>query len=157
MTLDSLSSEEWTGNDRTLFKKSTPRYRSRLCSSVGGADFPGETARFFFERANSELRTTSAVAEIFAAPLFESARALALRDVNEIVQNQFAIVPSVNADNQRVTKPHAPSVVCDDANPFRNFGQVRIVGKRDPIDHHQSNATGFFNTGQLCIGHVACA
>jgi hypothetical protein len=77
--------EGWTGSARQLFKKTS--VGSNLGGGVGGAEFPRELARFLFERANREFRTTVAIAEIFAAPLFEPTGALALRDVDEIMQN----------------------------------------------------------------------
>src|SRR6516225_553316 len=81
----------------------------------GGADFACESARFFFERADGEFRTICAIGQIFTDPLLETAGALALRDVDQIVQNQFAIVPCVYANNQSVTKTHAPRAFGNDA------------------------------------------
>lgn len=87
----------------------------------GGASvtkFSREFPRFFFERTSGEFRAICAVTEVFAAPLFQSATAFALRDVNEIVQNQFAIVPGVDPNNQCVTEPHASRVIGEDADAF---------------------------------------
>ena len=76
-----------------------------------------DAARFFFERTDAKIRAIGAVTKIFMDPLFESAGAFALRDVDEIVQDQFAIVPGIAAHNQRVTETHAARVFGNDANP----------------------------------------
>ncbi len=73
--------------------------KSRLGGVGGSAKFSREAASFFFKLADRELDTTGAVAEILATPLFQSAGALALRNVNEVMQNRFTIMPCVHPDN----------------------------------------------------------
>jgi hypothetical protein len=58
-----------------------------LRGGVGGADFARDLARFFFERAESEVGAICAIAKILTNPLFKPTAAFALRDVHEIVQN----------------------------------------------------------------------
>jgi len=124
---------------------------------VGRADLSGEASRFLFERTNREPGTICPVAEILAAPLLESAGAFALRDVNEIVQDRFAIVPRIPSDNQSVTKTHAACVIGDDADALRGLGQARIFWKRNPIDHQHSNPFGFFDAGKFGVSQMPAA
>ena len=46
-------------------------------------------------------------AKILPDPLLEPSAAFALSDVDEIMQNQFAIVPGINANNETMTKTRA--------------------------------------------------
>src|SRR5579864_375900 len=81
-----------------------------LRGGTGVTNLSGKIARFFFERADGELRAVCPVAEIFAAPLFQSAGALALGDMNKVMHDQFAFVPGIDSNNQSVTKSHATGV-----------------------------------------------
>jgi len=85
---------------------------------VIAADFVGDATRFFFQRADGEIRTGGAIAKILADPLGKAAAALTLRDVNQIMQNKFAIVPGINANNERVTETDATCVFGNDADAF---------------------------------------
>ena len=131
IALDSLSLKGWTAVDRVLFK----RELKRSGRGVIAADFAGDAKRFLFERADSEIRTVGAVAKILADPLGQTAAAFALRNVDEIMQNQLAIVPSVDANNESVTKTDAAGVFGDDANAFRRRRQSGIFRERNSIDH----------------------
>src|ERR1700693_1570799 len=147
--------EGWTGSDRHLLKKTS--VRSNLGGSVGSAEFARKSARFFFQRADGELRTTVAIAEILAAPLFEPTGALALRDMDEIMQNQFAVVPDIDADNQRVTKTRAAGVLGKDTGSSRDFGELRTFRQRNSIDDQHSHVARIFYAGKHCIRNVARA
>ena len=121
---------------------------------MGGANFARESAGFFFERADSEFWTICAVPQIFTDPLLETAGALALRDVDQIVQNQFAIVPCVYANNQSVTKTHAPGVFGDDADSLRGFGQSRILRQWNAVDGQHPNAGGVLHAREFGVGQM---
>lgn len=135
-----------------------PRRLAVGLRGVGGcADFSRESARFFLERANSELLTIRAVAEIVATPLFESAAALALRDVNKIVQNRFAIMPGIHPNNQSVAKSHAASVIGNNTDSLRCFGELRILRQWNPVDDEDSDPAGVFDAGESRVRLVTGA
>src|SRR5437879_5600029 len=81
---------------------------------AGGADFVSQSPRFCFERADGELDAALAVAQIFAHEWLEAAAAFALRDVRELVQEQFAVTPGIGADNDAVADGHAARSLGDD-------------------------------------------
>ena len=128
---------------------SAPQKLAVWLRGVGScADFSRKSARFFLERANSKLLAIGAVAEILATPLFESAAALALRNVNEIVQNRFPIMPGIDPNNQSVTKSHAASVIGNDPDSLRCFGKLRIFRQWNPVDDEHSDPAGIFDAGE---------
>jgi hypothetical protein len=138
------------GSDRVLFKREIKR------SSCGviAADFPRGATRFFFNWAKSEVRTIGAVAKILSDPLLKAATAFALRDVDEIMQNQFAIVPSVDANDESATKTHAPCAFGQDAQAFRRLGQFRIFRQRNPIDREHADGGAILHPGETRIVRV---
>ena len=104
------------------------------------ANGASESACFFFERANGELGTGLTVAQILADPLFETATAFALRDVHEIVQEQFAIAPGIGANDDGIAEAYAPCIVGDYAGASRRLRQFRIVWQRNAIDNQHAHA-----------------
>src|SRR5437016_6811320 len=126
----------------------------RLSRRVIAANFVSDATRFFFERPSGEVRTIGAVAKILSDPLLEPAATFALRDVDEIVQNQFAIVPGVDADDKSMTKTHAARVFGQDAKAFRRLGQFQIFGKWNPIDHEDSHGGAVLDAGKFRIARV---
>ena len=119
---------------RKLSIKAAPTFLIRR--GPAGADFAGEPARFFFERAESELSAVAAIAEILIDPGFEAAAAFALRDVHEIVDEQFAIAPGIGPNDHGMAKAYATSVVREDAGATRGLSQLGTVGQGNTI-HHQ--------------------
>ena len=93
----------------------------RLGRGVIAADFSGDATRFFFECADGEIRTVDAVAKVLTDPLFKPAAAFALCDVDEIMQNQLAVVPGIDANDERVSETYATCVLGDDADAFRRL------------------------------------
>ena len=55
------------------------------------------------------------------------------------MQNQFAIVPGINANNESMTKTRATCVFGNDADAFRRLRQFRILRERNPIDQQHSD------------------
>ena len=125
-----------------------------MSGRVGDADFACDAAGFVFERADGKVRTIAAVTKIMTAPLFESTAPLALRDVNEIMQNQFAIVPGINPNNERVTETHATRVFGDDADAFRGFRQFRVLRERNPINHQHSDPAAILHTDEIRVARM---
>src|SRR5439155_22003983 len=129
IALASLSLKGWTAGDRVLFK----RELKRSGRGVIAADFVGDATCFFFERPDGEIRTGGAIAKILTDPFCQAAAAFALRDVDEIMQNQLAIVPGINANDERVTETDATCVFGNDADAFRRLRQFRILRERNSI------------------------
>jgi len=87
--------------------------------------------------------------------LLKSAAAFALRDVGEIMQNQFVIVPSVDANNESMAKTHATGVFSDDANASRRFSQVRIFWQWNPIDYEYPDAGAILHAHEIRIASMS--
>jgi len=121
---------------------------------MGAADFARGATCFFFDRANGKIGTAGAVAEVLADPLFKSPAAFALGDVDKIVQDQFTVVPSVDANNEGVTETHATCVFGDDTDASRCFGQLRVFGQRKAIDHQYSDPVPILHAGEFGIVRV---
>lgn len=96
-----------------------------------------------------------AVAEILFHPLLEAAAAFALRDVDEIMQNQFPIGPGIGADNERVAEAYATCVVRDYAGAPRGLRQLGVVRQRDTIDDQHFYPRTILDAGETGIGDVS--
>lgn len=88
-----------------------------------------------------------AVGQIFLNPRFEAAASLALRDMHKIVQKQLAVAPSIGADDDGMAEAHAPGIVADYSRAPRRFGQLLVIGQRNPIDDQDSDPRTILNTG----------
>ena len=143
------------GSERCPIQKKPQKTGPSLGGGVSVANFSREFPRFFFERTGGEPRAICAVTEIVTAPLFQSATALALGDVHEIMHNQFAIVPGVGPNDQSVPETHAPGVIGDNADSLRCFSEIWIFGQRNSIDQQHSDPSGLDNAGHNGIGQVA--
>jgi hypothetical protein len=113
---------------------------------VACANLPGERARFFFESTDGELGAITTIGKIFADPLLEPTAAFALGDVNEIMQEQFAIAPAVGANDNGVAESDAPGLQSEDAGAARGFGECRIVRQRNAIDHQDPDTIAILNS-----------
>ena len=87
------------------------------------SDPPG----LIFESADGEVGAGLTVAEILAHKGFKAAAALALRDVDELVQKQFAIAPTIGANNDSMTDGHAARSVGNDMGAPRRRRQFLII------------------------------
>ena len=103
-------------------------------SHLLAADFARESACLLFERADGELGAGVTVAEILLNPLLEPAAALALRDVDKVVQNQFAVAPGIGADNEDVPETDATGIVRDYPGAPSGLRQLFMVRHRNTID-----------------------
>ena len=95
-----------------------------------------------------------AVEEVISNPLLETATSFALRDMDEIVQEQFAIAPRFRANDDRVTDSDATRVRGDDTSALNRVGQLAAFWQWDPIDDQHSNALNIPNTGPARVLHV---
>lgn len=121
---------------------------------VGCADFVSKSARFRFERADRELRAASAVAQVVAHKGLESAAAFALRDVDELVQEQFAVTPGIGPDNDPVADGHAARSLGDDLGAPGGLGELLVLRHRNPVDHQYSDTRTILNADELSIGDL---
>lgn len=81
----------------------------------------------------------------------KAAAAFALRDVDEIMQNQLAIVPGINPNDERVTETDATCVFGNDADAFRRLGQFRNLRERNPIDDQHSDPVAILHSDELGV------
>jgi len=80
-----------------------------FCGDVAGAG-----TRFIFERAHAEIARAPAIRKVFLHEYFESAASLTLRDVNELMEKELAITPTISPDNDSISDGHAAGSVGDD-------------------------------------------
>lgn len=123
---------------------------------VGGADFAGNAAGLLFERTQGEAGGSLTIDEIMPNPLLEAAASLALGDVHEIVQEQFAVTPCFRADHDRVADSDATRVLGDNMSAPNRVSQLAAFRQRDSIDDQHSNALNIPNPGQARVSHVLC-
>ena len=95
-----------------------------------------------------------AVEKVISNPLFETAASFALRDMDEIVQEQFAITPRFRTNDDRVTDSDATRFRGDDASAPSRVGQLAAFRQGYPIDDQHSNALNIPNTGPARVSHV---
>ena len=81
----------------------------------------------------------------------KAAAALALRDVNQIMQNKFAIVPGITANDERVTETDTACVFGDDSDALRRLRQFRILRERNPIDHQHSDPGAIVHADEIRV------
>lgn len=72
-----------------------------------GADFAGHSPRFFFERADGEGGAVETLTKILLYKWLEPATAFTLRDMNELMHEQFAVAPAIGANHDAVTNTGA--------------------------------------------------
>jgi hypothetical protein len=145
---------------RYSFPNDRRRLRRRLYSTKSGCyvfstKTAGQSACLFFNRTDGEIGTVCPIGQITTHPLFESAGALTLRDVKQIVQNQFAIVPGIGSHDQSVTKSHAAGIFSDDTEASRGLRQFAILGRWDTIDNQNANARDILNSRHLRVHGVS--
>jgi len=95
-----------------------------------------------------------AVEKVISNPLLETAASFALRDMDKIVQEQFAITPRFRTNNDRVTDSDAARVLGDDTSAPSRLSQLAAFRQRDPIDDQHSNALNIPNTGPARVSDV---
>lgn len=97
-----------------------------------------------------------AVEKVVSNPLLKTATSFALRDMDEIMHEQFAIAPRFRTNDHRVTDSDATRVRSDDASAPSSVSQIAAFRQRDSIDEQHSNALNIPNTGQTRVSHVLC-
>ena len=95
-----------------------------------------------------------AIEKVIANPLLQTATSFALRDMNKIVQEQFAVTPRFRANHDRVADSDATRVRGDDTSAPSHVRQLAAFRQRDSIDDQHSNTLNIPNTGQARISHV---
>ena len=95
-----------------------------------------------------------AVEKVISNPLLETATSFALRDMDKIVQKQFAITPRFRTNDDRVTDSDATSLRGDDTSAPSRVSQLAAFRQRDSIDDQHSDALNIPNTGQARVSHV---
>lgn len=98
-----------------------------LAGRFRGAKLAGPGARFILERAEAEIARGAAVRKVFAHERFEVATALALGDMDELMQEQLPVLPTVRADDDAVADGYSPRGVRDDLGAAGGIGQLLIL------------------------------
>lgn len=94
------------------------------------------------------------VDKVLLDPRLESATAFALSDVDQIVEEQFAVAPRFGANHDRVPDADTTRVLGNDLSAPSDLSEFAAFRERDPIDNQHSNALTIPDTGQTRISHV---
>src|SRR5438270_12389441 len=127
----------------------------RLGQGAGRANVAGQSASLLLEITNGEIRAIGAIGQILADPLLKSAAVLALRNVDKIMQNQFAIVPGIGPNDQSMTKAYATSVFRNDTGASRRRRQTFVIGQGNSIYHQDPDSGNFVHAGANGIFDMA--
>src|ERR1041385_20218 len=122
----------------TAGKRRLASCQGRL-TTRGGANLPGQPSGFFFEPAGAKLRGRATVTQVAPNPRLESAAAFALRDMYQVMHEQFAVTPGVGADDDSGAKPDTSRLLGEDANMAGGLGQLRVLRQRHPIDDQHAD------------------
>ena len=122
---------------------------------LAGTNLAGDAASFVFERSETELSGVASIAQILTHERFQTAAAFALRDMDQLMDEQLSIMPAVGADNDRMTNRHCPAGVGNDLRELRGLGQLLVVGHRDARDYQDANAVNLLNAHAFGVGALA--
>ena len=96
-------------------------------SGVRGADFVSNPPRFVFERADGEFGARATVAEVLLNKRLKATTSFTLSDVDELVQDQFAIAPAIGTNDNPMADGRAATRLGDDVGAPRGLGELRVV------------------------------
>ena len=85
-------------------------------------------------------------------PRLQAAGTFALRDVNEVVHEQFAVTPAIGPNDEGMPETNTARVLGDDLGAPRRLRQLRIIGQSNAVDHHHSDPRTILHTGQPRVG-----
>src|SRR5207237_1724286 len=120
--------------------------------SVRSADFVSNPARFVFERAGGEFGARATVAEILVNERLKATTSFTLSDVDELVQDQFAITPAIGANNNSIADGRAARSISDDMGEPRGLSELLVVRQRNSIDHQHFHPGTIPNPDSMRIG-----
>lgn len=118
---------------------------------IPGANLTGETTRFVFEGSNAEVARAGAVEQVLVHKRLQPAAAFALRDVDELMQKQFAVFPTVRPDDDAVADRHSARRLGNNLGAPRGVRELLVVGERNAIDHQDSHPGRLLDPGQAGI------
>lgn len=121
---------------------------------VRGANFAGDPACFLFEDAESEAGRGPAVEKILLNPLLQAATSLALRDMHEIVHEQFAVAPRFRAHHDGVAQSDATRFWSDDTSALGGLGQFAAFRDRNALNQQNPNPLAIHHAGPARISQV---
>ena len=121
---------------------------------IRGADFTGDPARFLFEEALSKAGRGPAVEKILLNPLLQAATSLALRDMHEIVDEQFAVAPRFRANHDGVAQTDATRFWSNDTSALGGLSQFAAFRERNFVNEQNPNALTIHHPGPARISQV---
>ena len=111
-------------------------------------------------RASSSSAPTVKLAEVRRSekivlnPLLEAAASFALRDVDKVVHEQFAVAPRFRANHDRVAEADATGVRSDDPSAPGGLSQFAVLRQRDAVDDQNPDALTILDAGPARISEV---
>jgi len=92
--------------------------------------------------------------KVLLDPGLESATPFALGDVDQIVEEQFAVAPRFGANHDRVPDADATRVLGNDTGTPGDLSEFAALRQRNPVNNQDSNALTIPDTGQAGISQV---
>src|SRR4249920_2427624 len=74
--------------------------------------------------------------------------------MDELVQEEFAVVPRICSDNNRVSDCYCSRRFGYDLRAPCRFRQLRVIWQRNPIDYENSHLRDFTNATTNGVGHL---
>jgi hypothetical protein len=112
----------------------------------------GQGTRFFFQRADAEIRRVAPIGQIFRDKRFQTAAPFALGHVNELMQKQLAVSPAIRPDDNPVADGDAARRIRDDLRPASGIRQFDVVRQRNAIDDQNTDPLGLRYAGSSGVG-----
>src|SRR5436853_1892577 len=122
--------------------------------SVRSADVVSNPPRFVFERAGGEFSARATVAEILLNKRLKATTSFTLSDVDELVQDQFAIAPAIGPNNNSMADGGAAGSISDDMGEPRGLSELLVVRQRNSIDHQHFHPGTIPNPDSMRIGDL---
>lgn len=129
----------------------------RLREDFARADLAGAGPSLVFERADAEGGARSPVGEICFDEEFETSTAFALRDMDEGMHEQLAVLPGIGADGDSVTERDGAGGFGNDLSAAGRRGQLFTIRQEDAIDDQNPDAFDILDAGASGIGMLGRA
>src|SRR5205814_3086458 len=102
-------------------------------AGVGGTNILGNAPRFLFEQTNAEFFALMPIRQIALNKRLESPVSLTLRDMNQLMQNQFAIAPGIGANNYAMSEGYSAAGAGDDLSLSSSGREFFVFRQWDAI------------------------
>ena len=122
------------------------------CRLSVGADFTSSTTCFVLEGSETEIaRAVPPIHQIFADEFFEVAASLALSNMNQLMEQQLAVPPTIRANDNPMSNGDSAGRVGNDLRAPRGFCQFLVVRKWNSVYDENADPISMPDPGLLCV------